>query len=484
MESIVTELEVGCPSCGALLRTDENDTTIHCDHCGRDFLLTADGEAPSSYVPPRWTTDEAQARARSWLREEGHRATSVGQGRWLLVPYWRYRAKVFKWYAARRGSIRRTADSDDTNIFRDLMVRAFDFTLPASSFDTGLPCLGARDEILPARIMGPAVHDWAQLVDLAHDLDEARANARQRADSGTQPPGVQVQCERLTLLDEHLELLYFPFFVLDYQFRDKVRRVVVDGWNGTVCAHFDDLDELGDDAMPVPASRTAPLGKTAFLPARCPVCLTEIVPSRFDRVHRCTSCQRAWEVAGPVAREIRQLAIDNGIELDVAGAEEDGRLLPFWAIRAVISGWRIGAGDTPTTDAAGSGDHINVFVPAFETLHIERMSQLGIHLTRACPDFPSHPTATITTMTAVAANCAVSRVDAARMAWVILGAMASAEPAAFESFIEHGRVDIEDAHLLWIPFRTSGLYLREPITGALVRETSARPWDDVDLQAA
>jgi hypothetical protein len=70
------------------------------------------------------------------------------------------------------------------------------------------------------------------------------------------------------------------------------------------------------------------------------------------------------------------------------------------------------------------------------------------------------------------------------MAWVMLGAMTSPDAQAFRRFIERGEVDIEDAQLVWIPFRASGLYLREPVTGALVREASTRPWEIQDLLAA
>jgi hypothetical protein len=78
----------------------------------------------------------------------------------------------------------------------------------------------------------------------------------------------------------------------------------------------------------------------------------------------------------------------------------------------------------------------------------------------------------------------VSSTDAKRMAWVMAGIMASADGETFARFLDKGRMEIDVGALMWIPLRTVGLYLREPVTGALVREESTRPWPSTTELAA
>jgi hypothetical protein len=497
LEYLLTELETGCPSCGAPLRIAEDDAAVDCSYCDRQLLVTRDGEVTRSYVAPRLDTDEAQSRVRAFLRAEGHRATHVGQGRWVLAPYWRYRAKAFRWYAGERtASGSGAAGGSDDDGFRDLLVRSFNFTLPASDFASGLEAIGDRDEVLVTHVADAITTRWAEIQPLSVGLEAARTIARQRTDRNTQPTVECVQGDRLTLLDEQLELIDLPFYVVDYQFRTLEHRVVLDGWSGKVTAHLDGTrhpgttdevagstsDDDGDVAAhgsagdapdgTDPHGTTGAIGTTAFLPARCPVCHGEMSLHRLDRVHVCASCHRAWEFEGPVAREVRHRLIDNAVDPAETGEARSARLLPFWAVRVTASGWQA------SVDQAGD-QRLTVYIPAFDGRHIERLSQLGIHITRSRPDYGVHARWPVTP-----SGCTVGRADATRMAWVLLGAMASPDPGSFARFIESGAVDIEDTQLAWIPFRASGLYLREPVSGALVREVATQPWDAQDLLAA
>jgi hypothetical protein len=110
-----------------------------------------------------------------------------------------------------------------------------------------------------------------------------------------------------------------------------------------------------------------------------------------------------------------------------------------------------------------------VYVPAFDAWRAERLSQLAVHLTRARPSYavqelpgPSRPAVRLGGVT-------LGRRDAERLAWVVLGSLASVDASVFARFLERGSVETRAADLLWLPFHPSGLYLREPVTGALVR---------------
>jgi hypothetical protein len=53
---------------------------------------------------------------------------------------------------------------------------------------------------------------------------------------------------------------------------------------------------------------------------------------------------------------------------------------------------------------------------------------------------------------------------------VVLGSIASASPQTFETFLASGGIAVRAASLLWLPFRPSGIYLRENVSGAIVRD--------------
>jgi hypothetical protein len=116
-------------------------------------------------------------------------------------------------------------------------------------------------------------------------------------------------------------------------------------------------------------------------------------------------------------------------------------------------------------------------VPAFEAWQVERLGHLGVHLTRAEPAYTTtaprggqagDEAANGTPSLSIAVS--LGRDDAERLAWVVLGSLASANPVAFDAFLASGGIAVRGAALLWLPFRQSGLYLREPVSGALVRD--------------
>jgi len=464
---MLTELSIGCPSCAAPLQLDEDDVATTCPNCERAFLLTNEGRTPRYYLRPAIDTADAATRARAWLRDNGHRATHIGQGSWVMAPYWRCRAKALRWYSAQRQVPVGTPSPDD--VFRDLAVRAMDFTFAASRFESGLDNLGTRPSMLTSYPYHDDVKEWAQVVHVRHTPPKARRVARQRIDAGTQPAGVTPLHERLTVVQEHLSILYFPFFVLLYQFRDHSRHVVIDGIDGSITMHgeidagsLSALSERGKMSEDEVRARDQ-LGTLSFIPAKCPVCRGNLDAEEQDRIRMCRTCNRAWEQRHEFLREVRQHVVDNGVN------PEEGRLLPFWAIDVTTTGW---------SQATGPRNKKRMYVPAFENRHIERTCQLGIHLTRACPRFAD------LRWRGSMSGCTVTLGDATRMVWVMMGTMASADAQTFERFIEHGEVTFHEKRLLWIPFRTSGLYLREPLSGALVREASTRPWGPIDEEMA
>jgi predicted RNA-binding Zn-ribbon protein involved in translation (DUF1610 family) len=510
-------LLMSCPQCQARLAIDEAASTASCSNCGGSFLVGPRVHPLAVVVAPVFPADEARRAARSFLRAGGHRAQWVGAGCWYLIPYWRYRAKAFRWLAGLRHG-----PPTDAEEFRNLEFKAFDLLLPAA--EAALPAseLPPRPGILNAYPLTPRLTAGARVeaVNLTAEMarDRAREEVEVRSGEGER---FRLLRSRQVMVGEEVLLVYLPFFSLDYRFRGADREVLVDGMLGEVVAHRDNvtgspeavLESVGADPGSADADATGPEEEVSpgaveassraaeassraaeassraaeesaaalaasepgtsplFLPSLCPTCSGKLRIVDKERVHPCDSCGRAWEMTAGKLREVPQRLVVS------AASGPDASHLPFWSFLVVGQGLGPLPGFSATDDAV---TRLEVYVPAFESAQVERLSHLGVHLTRSRPDYRTESISHVpssgdvpTGLPPSGLGATLGRGDGERLAWVIIGSLASVDSSAFCRFVEQSCIEIEAAELRWLPFRRSGLYLREPVSGALVRNTQA-----------
>jgi LSD1 subclass zinc finger protein len=516
------QLFVKCPGCGARLAIEEGARAVRCASCKESYFVPPWQYPFAAVVSPGIDTTEARRIARTFLRMGQHRATSVGRGQWRLVPFWRHRSAAFQWLAGERhghpaprpapaaaepGANGETAidprpDARQDELraakadFTDLAVHRLDLLFPAVDRQRAPDGYVPPPGIHGAYPLDPAVTVGATIEPVTLDFSAARQEAREeverRCASGDRS---HVRRRRMTLVGEEMILVYLPFFMFDYRFRDEVHEVVVDGVAGTIAAH-----RLAPDPGPQPGPSPRPPADASvaagtggngsgtvwdnqlskepeslvpaghaplLIAAQCPACKAAITPrSPSARVHGCDNCGTAWEAAGGKLRRVEQhLAVT-----DAGGGQ--ARYLPFWSLGVDQE----------------SGAQRTVYVPAFEAWQAERLCHLGVHLTRAEPVYtttapsPAPPPPAVAPIAgakkgeareeapALAVIVSLGREDAERLAWVVLGSLASANPQLFDAFLSSGGIAVRSAEVLWLPFRQSGLYLRETVSGALVRD--------------
>lgn len=117
-------------------------------------------------------------------------------------------------------------------------------------------------------------------------------------------------------IGEALSLIYAPFFA-----RDKLYDAVLDKPVSGI--PIEDLN-LADYA------ETDPRGHIRFLSTLCPHCGWDLDGERDALVLRCKNCQSTWY---PVGKKLKQLKFAH-----IVGEDPDAVYLPFWRIRADISG--------------------------------------------------------------------------------------------------------------------------------------------------
>lgn len=445
-------LTMACPRCQAPLTIEEHSTAIACLGCKESFLIPPRTYPLEVVVSPGVATADAHHDAKSYLRAEGHRATWIGPGGWVLLPYWRYRALAFQWVEGLRQAPRTAAK------YHDLEVRTFDLLLPAS--DAAPRDLPPRPGIFAAHPLSPEVVAGANQAPVDLPLEAAEVRVRSEIDVRSDSPDLRILKRRLKLISEEMLVVYLPFFSLEYRFNDEVNEVLVDGILGGVVAHRPHAGE-----RPPPQARPAPpASKLLLLPLRCPGCSAPLPLASHDRIRACATCGRGWETVDGGLAEIEQR-----LALTTAGSAPGDRYLPFWVVNTKVQGFF----PLSSPDAGSqSGDGVKVYVPAFESWEVEKLI-LGGRLTRARLRYPTiEPGGSDRlpgTKSAELLGGTLGRRDAERLAWVVLGVLATADPSTFSYFMEDGTVEAESAELHWIPFRPSGFYLHEPLSGALVR---------------
>jgi hypothetical protein len=115
---------------------------------------------------------------------------------------------------------------------------------------------------------------------------------------------------------ETLSLIYSPFYV-----KNRLYDAILDKPVSDVLPQEFNLAEFAD---------IDPRGHIRFVSTLCPNCGWDLEGERDALVLRCKNCDSAWY---PVGKKLKQLKFAH-----VAGREENMIFLPFWRIRAKISG--------------------------------------------------------------------------------------------------------------------------------------------------
>jgi len=117
-------------------------------------------------------------------------------------------------------------------------------------------------------------------------------------------------------IGETLSLIYSPFYV-----KDKLYDAILDKPVSDVLPEEFSLDDFAD---------TDPRRHIGFVSTLCPNCGWDLDGERDALVLRCKNCNSTWY---PVGRKLKQMKF-----AQIAGRGENTTYLPFWRIRAKISG--------------------------------------------------------------------------------------------------------------------------------------------------
>lgn len=229
-----------------------------------------------------------------------------------------------------------------------------------------------------------------------------------------------------------LSIIYFPFWVVDAEFREKRAISIIDAVSKAVIktnapeALFNVLDhEIKEDPE-----------VAGFRPLVCPNCGWDLPVRPDDCIFFCSSCNKAWQIHGSLLSEVPfTVAGVEGMEKNSAT-----QYLPFWVFRA--------------GNKAGSPFYI--FAPAFRYRRLKILMDMAITFTRLQPSYVASAW-----KNNELTGCYYDSEDGLLLAGIARSVLTAKDTDGFREACSKG-LSPTGAALTWFPFRIEGNYLSAP----------------------
>lgn len=236
------DLSVGlnCPTCGGAIQVAEGESTIICGYCGSTLFVEGDQGVHTIAFKNKSTREVASASTFSWWRH-GMKARDLQKTGKILemypiyLPFWNALTRVAGWicgYEERR----RTDSQGRTTVERipkEVMVLQ-DYTFTEIACDPGDIGIKAMKNLQGEMSfedfeMIPTFESTTSKDDA---ITHAKGDAVDRALAGAHVPNVTFK--KLHTLPRKLSLIYYPVWVVRYNYRDRMYMNTVDGITGKV----------------------------------------------------------------------------------------------------------------------------------------------------------------------------------------------------------------------------------------------------------
>ncbi len=232
---------ITCPSCGGSLDLKEGMKVFNCQYCGT--LLKARGDAGilKFYVPKKLKRDDAINRTFRWLDEGMSKAkdlkslSKVEDAFLVYIPFWRVRADVVGWVF---GQKKQTSNNRTTYIDKEIKIQnSFDTTVAAcDTAELGVKKVNlSGDEIKPVNfeelqlegMLFNIVSSEKEITEKTFENFKAQARAMGNLD--------RITFSKFDMVRESVSIVYYPLWVVRYNYKNRTYQVVIDGEDGSVC---------------------------------------------------------------------------------------------------------------------------------------------------------------------------------------------------------------------------------------------------------
>ncbi len=371
---------VTCPGCGSRLEMESDFFVLTCHSCGSVLRIKMPEIPPAYIIKNTKSRREARSYADRYLKKGSLPLTESGvEIKMIYQPYWKVDAVLLKvrnrveerhvYYAQEYG-----AEQDVTyeNKLTDINLSAYSMTHSAGIEDDEIPhSIGmkasylrmepySQDNIPDDFECQPVVRPWEQVIKNV-EQGTARLNEINPAAFGK---------NKTRLFHPVASIIYFPYYIIESNSTQGLRRLIVDGVSGSVTSIVQDCQPTEMNALD--SSIQIEFGNLDVEFHRCPNCGFDL-PGKQSYVYVCDNCQQL------VMLETHRL-MNEGIEAVVGSEYQNDRLFPFWSMKL------------PESDVGivrmmfgGIYDSDRLILPAFRSANFESLFKLSQRMSSAAP---------------------------------------------------------------------------------------------------
>jgi predicted Zn-ribbon and HTH transcriptional regulator len=471
------QIKIDCPQCGGDIIFDEEIEVVRCQYCGSTNQISGKSGIMRFMFPPRWTETQCHHRLSTLLVSKESWRWKKKELHLVYAPYWRTIGMVFHWLLGKRYTVSKLGMStwDDA---KELKTKIFDFSFPAyREPDLNLMSLGVRTSAIPLQLLHPTRLAGAEIVLPAEvSLQEAIKYSSSFLTYGFSDRNLRVEFADTRLVGEVYSVVYFPFWVLVVEAKDRGGLLIIDGvanrvrktvWDQTVTSFF---------KKSMPSEEAANFSDLRLIPFTCPVCGWNLPFSPASKTHICPTCTRAWiEKAGSYQEVEYQLVATP------KRFEDDVRYMPFWDMQTQIQisdGVLSSRSDLrkllPNLPRVWEGENgpesIQFLIPAFKIRSPQSLSKLA-HLFCVSPPSKQVRPKERLEKERFEAVC-LADAEAKQLAQTVLISMVPRLNRRARNSLKGSKIKVEKSRLVYYPFYRQGIYFREANSNhAIQRDT-------------
>ena len=231
---------LACPNCGGMVPIPEGQVIVRCPYCDLRSMVQGERGLLRYQVPLRVDREKAEANLRRFLigsraiAGRAARSAELTESFVAYLPFWVAWSRVLGWVFGEK-----KVGSGDRTRYEPREVKVVeDMTWNAAACDVGefgVDTISRIDpELEPFR--AEALHAAGMVFEPAGLLSEARAEAEGEFSGHVQDRAGLDRIGQVFVryLRQRMGIVYYPLWVLRYQYRGRAYQVVVDGYTGEI----------------------------------------------------------------------------------------------------------------------------------------------------------------------------------------------------------------------------------------------------------
>ena len=290
---------------------------------------------------------------------------------------------------------------------------------------SGLYSLGVRPAVLRLALFRPdTLKTLGRIVPPAMGPDAAESVGLKTA-----PDGLRLYRK---VIGKILSLVYFPFWFVKMENRDRAFVTVIDAVSEAVIkadAPVSVYKILDREFRDTP-------GVIGFRPLTCPNCGWDFPVRPDNTIFFCKTCSKAWQICGSELCEVQYEVADPALSSEASSLQ----YLPFWVLNL----------------QKNTGGRLKFFMPAFRYRRLKFLLDLGLKISRLQPSYKATSAKGLDL-----SGCYYDTDDAVLLAQFVQAILETNKTEELGKGNQEG-MGISDSILTWVPFGVNGAYLSSP----------------------